>query len=231
MSEIYKRRFKLFPSLLIVAVIAFCLRVSDIWAGYGLIEEAAIAREAETAEQQDGDEAEAGDQADDAGPEAGNDPAALSSRPPIIVGLPDSEEDEIITQLRSRREQLEQRERQLDLQEQLLQSTEKKIEGKIVQLQQLEEAIKKHLRLFDDREDGQLKSIVEVYEKMKPKDAAPRFEALPLQTQMDLVTRMKSAKVAALMEKMTPAKASTLTKELATRAAPPSIQEVQSAGG
>ncbi len=90
----------------------------------------------------------------------------------------------------------------------------------------LEQQIKGHLRLFEEREDGQLQAIVKVYETMKPKEAAPRFEVLALQTQLDLVTRMKSSKVAALMEKMTPAKASALTTELATRAQPPSIADL-----
>jgi flagellar motility protein MotE (MotC chaperone) len=216
-------KIRLFPSLLVVALAALTIRVSDVITGVGLLSEAALAQD--TAQEDSQETAE--NTTEDAQPES----APQAARPPIVVGLPSSEEDQIITQLRERREQLEERSRQLDLQEQLLQSTEKKIEDKIVQLQQLEAAIKDHLRLFDEREDGQLKSIVEVYEKMKPKEAAPRFEALPLQTQLDLVTRMKSAKVAALMEKMSPEKASTLTKELATRAAPPSIQEVQSRGG
>jgi len=216
-------RIRLFPSLLVVALAALTMRVSDVITGVGLLSEAALAQDAA----QDDSQETAENTTEDTQPES----APQAARPPIVVGLPSSEEDQIITQLRQRREQLEERSRQLDLQEQLLQSTEKKIEDKIVQLQQLEAAIKDHLRLFDEREDGQLKSIVEVYEKMKPKEAAPRFEALPLQTQLDLVTRMKSAKVAALMEKMSPEKASTLTKELATRAAPPSIQEVQSRGG
>ena len=216
-------RFRLFPSLLLVAAVALTFRVSDVITGVGLLSEAALAQDTGQDNSDDGDETANGEEQQA--------PEVNTAPPPIVVGLPSSEEDEIITQLRQRREQLDDRARQLDLQAQLLQSTEKKIEDKIVQLQELEAAIKEHLRLFDEREDGQLKSIVEVYEKMKPKDAAPRFEALPLQTQLDLVTRMKSAKVALLMEKMSPEKASTLTKELATRAAPPSIQEVQRRGG
>lgn len=221
-SGIFKIR--LFPSLLLVALVALTFRVSDVISGVDLLSEAALAQDTG----QNGDSDDNSDETANADTEQ---PGEVNAAPPpIVVGLPSSEEDQIITQLRQRREQLDDRARQLDLQAQLLQSTEKKIEDKIIQLQELEIAIKEHLRLFDEREDGQLKSIVEVYEKMKPKDAAPRFEALPLQTQLDLVTRMKSAKVALLMEKMSPEKASTLTKELATRAAPPSIQEVQRGG-
>lgn len=214
MSETITNRVRLFPLLLIVAALALGLRAVDIYSGLSLLGESAIAQE--TAQQQDAN-------TDDAAATA----TPARKRAPLEVGLPDDEEMEVILQLRQRRETLEGRERNLDLQGQLLASTEKRIDDKILQLQALEVKIKEHLRLFDEREDGQLRSIVEVYEKMKPKDAAPRFETLDIQIQLDLVTRMKSAKVAALMEKMTPQAASDLTKELATRAAPPGIEEVR----
>jgi len=222
MSNAVLSKVRLFPLLIIVAVLALGLKSVDLYTGYGLLGEAALAQDANE------------QQVENTNPNAAL--AALTpteprpAPPTENVGPPGREEMEIITQLRQRRELLDERGMQLDLQEQLLASTEKMIDSKIQRLEVLETKIKAHLRLFDEREDGQLRSIVEVYEKMKPKEAAPRFEELPLQTQLDLVTRMKSAKVAALMEKMTPKKASTLTKELATRAAPPSIEEVQRGG-
>ena len=217
MSETLANRVRLFPLLIVVATIALGLRAIDIYAGISLVGATAVAQD--TAQQQNANTADA----------TANSATQASAprRAPLEVGLPDDEEMEVILQLRQRREVLEGRERNLNLQGQLLASTEKRIDDKILQLQALEVKIKEHLRLFDEREDGQLRSIVEVYEKMKPKDAAPRFETLDIQIQLDLVTRMKSAKVAALMEKMTPQAASDLTKELATRAAPPGIEEVR----
>ena len=121
---------------------------------------------------------------------------------------------------------MEQRETQIDLQERLLESTEKRINEKIGQLEELEDRIKSHLRLFEEKETEQLQSIVRIYETMKPKEAAPRFEALALQTQLDLVQLMNPRRVASLMEKMTPQKASVLTTELATKAQPPGINDI-----
>jgi len=218
MSDTIVNRVRIFPLLVLAAMLALGVRAVDIYTGVSLIGATAIAQDAG---QQDG---ETGTSETGAAPAA----APVQQRvAPLQVGLPDDEEMEVILQLRKRREALEGRERNLNLQGQLLASTEKRIDDKILQLQTLEVKIKEHLRLFDEREDGQLRSIVEVYEKMKPKDAAPRFETLDIQIQLDLVTRMKSAKVAALMEKMTPQAASDLTKELATRAAPPGIEEVR----
>lgn len=217
MNEQAATRFRLIPLAIAVACIALGLRAVDIYSGLNILVEPVIAQEAGNSD--DAQPAEGSDETEAA------EPAEETYIPPV-VGLPDSAEMEIITQLRQRRELLEQRAQQLDLQEQLLSSTEKRIDDKIQQLRVLEQQIKGHLRLFEEREDGQLQAIVKVYETMKPKEAAPRFEVLALQTQLDLVTRMKSSKVAALMEKMTPAKASALTTELATRAQPPSIADL-----
>ncbi len=220
MSANVMTRLRLFPMLVMVAAVALGLRAFDLYTGLELLNAPVQEQEQdaeETASAESGDEAEAVDQ-----------PVAATSRPPIVVGLPDDEEMELITQLRQRREALEARATELDLQEQLLSSTEKRINDKIAQLEVLEDRIKSHLRLYEEKETEQLQSIVSIYETMKPKEAAPRFEALSLQTQLDLVQLMNPRKVAALMEKMTPQKASVLTTELATKAQPPSITDVQS---
>lgn len=218
-------KFRLIPMLMGTAVLAFSLRAVDIYTGLELLNAPVQA--------QDQQEVDGSDDANtELDGEQGTEEEEVSqnARPPMIVGLPDSEEMELITQLRERRVELEGRETQLDLQARLLESTEKRINDKIVQLEELEDRIKSHLRLFEEKETEQLQSIVSIYETMKPKQAAPRFEALSLQTQLDLVQLMNPRKVAALMEKMTPQKASVLTTELATKAQPPGINDIQAGG-
>jgi len=222
MSSAVLSRVRLYPLLILFAFVALGMRGVNLYTGYGLLDQPAIAAEAQ--QETAGDDTSGGQQQADA------QQAQPANQPPLVIGLPSDAEMELITQLRKRRETLERREQQLDLQEQLLAGTEKRINDKIEQLQVLEVRIKEHLRLFEDAEEKQLDSIVKVYETMKPKEAAPRFEALGLQTQIDLVTRMKSSKVAALMEKMSPRAASILTTELATQVQPPKIEEVQGEG-
>jgi flagellar motility protein MotE (MotC chaperone) len=214
---------------MLMATVAFGLRAIDLYTGFGLLNTPVQAQEQDQDQAQD---APAESDLESAVAELSDDQSAIeqttvSSRAPIIVGLPDNEEMELITQLRQRRVDLESRATSLDLQENLLASTEKRINEKIEQLKVLEDRIKTHLRLFEDKETEQLQSIVRIYETMKPKEAAPRFEALSLQTQLDLVQLMNPRKVALLMEKMTPQKASTLTTELATKAQPPGIDDIQ----
>ncbi|WP_417452142.1 MotE family protein [Kordiimonas sp.] len=222
MSGAVMSRVRIFPLLILVAMVALGVRGINLYTGFNLLTQPVSAQE------QPGDEAEGAQNAEAITDADAQRMADAPTNQPLVVGLPSNEEMELITQLRERRQELEVRETKLDLQEQLLASTEKRINDKISQLEVLEGRIKEHLRIFEQAEDDKLASIVKVYETMKPKDAAPRFEALALQTQVDLVTRMKSSKVAALMGEMTPEKASVLTTELATLAQPPSVQELDS---
>ncbi len=222
-------KIKIFPMLFCVALIALGARTNDVIVGFEMLTPAAVA----AAE----DAGNSGDAKDTANENADNSetrtPNATETKKsdsdvsqPTMIGVPSNEEMELLSQLRKRREDLDRREQQIDLQSQLLSSTEKRINDKILQLQTLEGRIKEHLRLFEEREATQLASIVKVYETMKAKEAAPRFEALKLQTQLDLVSRMKPSKVAALMAKMSTRGASRLTTELATLAAPPAFEDV-----
>ncbi|WP_262694994.1 MotE family protein [Kordiimonas aquimaris] len=224
MVKSFGMRLRLFPIVVATAVLALSVRVIDIYTGFELLNTPVQAQDQDSSDETQNEAAQ--DASDNAIEEPNN--TIPENRSPIIVGLPDNEEMELITQLRQRRVELETRETQIDIQERLLESTEKRINEKIGQLEQLEERIKSHLRLFEEKETEQLQSIVRIYETMKPKEAAPRFEALALQTQLDLVQLMNPRRVASLMEKMTPQKASILTTELATKAQPPGINDIAS---
>ncbi|WP_417457283.1 MotE family protein [Kordiimonas sp.] len=225
MSNAVLSRVRIFPLLILFAFVALGIRGINLYTGYNLLIGPVSAQE-----QEGGDNADTAQANNEAADTAASTPPQERPRQPLVVGLPSNEEMELITQLRERREELERRETQLDLQEQLLASTEKRINDKIQQLEVLETRIKEHLRIFEDAEDKKLQDIVKVYETMKPKDAAPRFEALALQTQIDLVSKMKPSKVAALMGEMSPQAASVLTTELATLAQPPRIQDLNNEG-
>jgi flagellar motility protein MotE (MotC chaperone) len=103
------------------------------------------------------------------------------------------------------------------MREKILQATEKRIDGKIGELKKLETRIKKLLLQHDKETEEQLKSLVKVYESMKPKDAARIFEELEMEILLNVTERMKEVKMAKVLAAMSPAKAKTLTVKLATR--------------
>lgn len=143
-----------------------------------------------------------------------------------------SEEDiRLIEKLRDRRLTLDQRAQELEIKENLLLATEVRIQDSTRELERLEGQIKSYLKLFDEREQRQLSRVVEVYSKMKPKDAAPRFEALALDIQVDLATVMEPRTVADIISEMNQKKAVALTQALATIASAPSVDDVRSGVG
>ncbi|MBL6954475.1 MAG: hypothetical protein ISR50_17690 [Alphaproteobacteria bacterium] len=126
-------------------------------------------------------------------------------------------EIEVLQKLSGRRETLEQRSRQMAMREKILQATEKRIDNKIGELKKLEGQIKGLLLEHDKENETQIKSLVKVYENMKPKQAARIFEELEMDVLLNVAERMKEVKMAKILAAMAPNKAKTLTVKLATR--------------
>lgn len=136
---------------------------------------------------------------------------------PLVSGNISKGELEVLQSLAKRRETLEQRNEELRLRENLMAATEKRVEERIAKLKALEDQIKKLLRQHDKERDEQLNSLVKVYEKMKPKDAARIFEQLEMDILLQVTGRMKESKMAPVLAAMDPEKAKELTVELATQ--------------
>ena len=220
MARLILDRVRLFPLLIAFAFLALGGRLINVYTGFNLVTEPVVAQD-EQGEDTSAPAAEA-QQAEN----VTQSPTVSQTGTVNSFGIPSEGELALITQLRERREQLDVRAQKLDLQEQLLASTEQRISEKISRLEVLREQIKDQLRLFDEREAQQLASVVRVYETMKPKDAAPRFQVLADTIQLDLATRMKPSKIAAIMAAMDTGKAAQLTSQLATLAQPPGIADL-----
>lgn len=136
---------------------------------------------------------------------------------PLVANRLTKGELEVLQSLAKRRQTLEQRGEELRLRENLMAATEKRVEEKIAKLKSLEGQIKKLLRQHDKERAEQLASLVKVYEKMKPKDAARIFEQLEMDILLQVTGRMKESKMAPVLAAMDPEKAKELTVELATQ--------------
>lgn len=215
-------RIRLFPLLILVAVTALGLRVVEISSGIALLSTPTAAEEEPQEARADKSEEEA---------RAKTEPPASAGVTEPLLSLPSNEELQLIGELRERRQQLDAREEKINLREALLAGTETRIQEKIQALKLLEEKIKGHLRIFDEQEAKQLENVVQVYQSMKPKDAAPRFQALDLKVQVDLAMRMSSRKFADILAAMEEGPATVLTAELATRSSPPDVSELLDADG
>lgn len=210
---------RLLPVTIFVATLMLTVRVTDIWRGLasGSVSVTTVLR--------------AQQPAPPAPPAAAApvEPAATPVPSPApqtpVRQMPDlgdpmaftQSEVDLLQKLAERRQDLEARSREMDMREGLLRAAETRIDKKIDELKTVQASIEGLLKKYDDQEDAKLKSLVKIYENMKPKDAARIFEKLEMPVLLDVLAGMKEQKVAAIMAEMDPGKAKAVTGELARR--------------
>lgn len=125
------------------------------------------------------------------------------------------QELELLQQLSARREQLDQWEKNVAVKETLLSATEKRIDEKLVQMEAMKKELAALLVQYNDQEDAKLKSLVKIYENMKPRDAARIFDEVEMPILLLVIDRMKEKVAAPILAGMDAKKAKQLTVELA----------------
>lgn len=130
---------------------------------------------------------------------------------------------ELLQSLAERRKELEERERALDQREGLLAAAEYRIEQKISELTKVKGEIEALIKKYDEQEEEQLRSVVKIYETMKPKDAARIFDELDMEVLLQVINRMKASKTAPVLAKMSPVRAKEITARIAERREMPDI--------
>lgn len=126
-------------------------------------------------------------------------------------------EMDVLQKLQERRNAMDVRERDLDRRESLLKAAESQIERKVTEMKTLQNTIQGLLRQYNEQEDSKMRSLVKIYENMKPKEAAKIFEQLDMGIMLEVVERMKEQRVAPILAEMDPVKARMVTSELAQR--------------
>lgn len=157
-------------------------------------------------------------------PPAAPPPAAAPPKEQSEPPLPQrSSEGAINDRLGDRRRQLEERVKELDQREALLKASEKKLDERVEELKRIEQRIDSAVTARQDEKAGQYKSLVTMYESMKPKDAARILDKLDLDVTLELVTRMNARKTSEILAEMTAESAQRLTVALARRGSGPGV--------
>tara|TARA_R110002012_G_scaffold41259_9_gene113069 strand:- start:1689 stop:2549 length:861 start_codon:yes stop_codon:yes gene_type:complete len=126
-------------------------------------------------------------------------------------------EIELLQDLSKRRKELDAREQTVIQKEGLLTAAEDRIDKKIVELQKVRTEIEGLIKTYDEQEEEEIKGLVQIYEKMKPKDAARIFDELDMEILLKVFDRMKASKSASLLANMRPQKAKEVTSRIAER--------------
>ena len=132
-------------------------------------------------------------------------------------------EVELLQRLSERREEIEGRARELDQREVMLRAAETRIDGKIAELRELEQALAELVAEVDEQEQQQVMQMVNIYGAMKPKDAARIFNDLDMPILLTIVESMRENKVAPILAEMDAMKATAVTEALSTRSKLPGM--------
>lgn len=124
-------------------------------------------------------------------------------------------EIDLLQSLAKRRQELDDWAKQVQLKENMLIAIEGRIDEKTNNLERMKKEVEMLLAKYNEQEDIKTRSLVKIYESMKPKDAARIFEELDMPVLLTVVDRMSERKVAAILENMNPARAKDITVQLA----------------
>jgi len=235
---------RLLPVMIFVAVLMLSVRINDVWKGFSSLGSATIEVNQSGAQQPPPPGGRKQGQRTPAAPEnatpvggaggatmasASTSPSSGSSAPaapPEEAGAGDGEpptftqnEIDVLQKLSVRREALDARQKDLDLRENLVKAAEARIDKKIAEMKELQSSIEAMLKQVDRQDEEKLKSLVKIYENMKPKQAADILSTLELPIQLGVLGHMKEAKVAPILSAMDLQQAKLVTDAMAARRA------------
>jgi flagellar motility protein MotE (MotC chaperone) len=154
----------------------------------------------------------------------------LSAEKPATVEPRYSQaEIDILQRLSLRRKQLEEWESELKERENMLNLSQSRIQERIEEMRGLRQELHKRLKEYESKNEEKTKSLVRIYENMKPKDAARIFSEMDLPILLDVVRGMKERSAAPIIAKMDADKAKQLTEAIAKKGQlPEALPEIAS---
>ncbi|MBL4807490.1 MAG: hypothetical protein JKY31_09385 [Rhodobacteraceae bacterium] len=108
----------------------------------------------------------------------------------------------LLSAISTRQDQLAEREAYIDSREQTLKVVELRIEEQLIALRAAEEQLAATLAQADDAAENDVAQLTEVYERMKPGDAAPIFETMDIQFSAGFFARMRPDAAANIMAEL-----------------------------
>lgn len=140
-------------------------------------------------------------------------PAIQAVDPPVEV--PDI--DDLLVSIRTRQQQLLEREQQIAARQQVLDVAEDRIASQMALLEAAEAKLANTLAIADSAAENDLKRLTEVYEKMKAKNAAEVFGTMDIKFAAGFLSRMKPESAAGILSEMTPGDAYAISVVMAGR--------------
>jgi|GEM_PF-671848 len=131
----------------------------------------------------------------------------------------------VLNSLSDRRKDLDTREAEVNRKEALLKAAETEVDKKISDLISIRKEIVDLLDKQQTVQEDRVKSLVKIYEGMKPAQAAKIFDTLDMDILLAVIGHMKEKKSSSILEYMSPDKARTVTIKLAAEYKLPVLPE------
>ena len=226
---------KILPLLIIVAMLAFSVRLTEVITGISNISSSAYAKDAQDKDANEDKTKDEDKHAEDEGDQEAKEDGVEhvegeQADAPEWRDASDSNLDvasiklEMFEDLSARRTRLEKMEQAQQVREALLEAAEKELDKKIAELDSLRNEIKGLLEEQGGQEAERIDSLVKIYEGMKPKDAARIFDTLDLDVLGRVMSKMSERKVAPVLAAMNAERARTVTIMLAEEKTLPVIE-------
>ncbi len=124
---------------------------------------------------------------------------------------------QVLQRLRERRDALDKQTQELEMRENMLKAAEKKLDGRLDEMKGGAAGGPPSNAAKAAEDAKQMKSLVIIYETMKPKEAARVFDKLDMRVLIPMINAMNPRKVSDIVAAMSPEVAQKLTVALATR--------------
>ncbi len=136
---------------------------------------------------------------------------------PARMKTPAEDMQVLLQELLRREDALKRREAEFQDREKALQIADKAIETRLAALKHAEESLRATLALADEAAEDDLARLTDVYQNMKPKDAAALFEEMDPVFAAGFLARMPPDAAAGVMAGLSPQAAYTISVVLAGR--------------
>jgi flagellar motility protein MotE (MotC chaperone) len=221
---------RVLPLTLFAVIVTLGFKIGDLWHGFAALGDSIQVSTAQAQAQAPAPGQAATDAAKPGEPGPGTKPgeAQVASTAPLPTAkLPadptrfTQSDIDLLQALRERSMKLDDRERDLDQRGAVLKAAEKRLEEKVADLDAVKLELQQMMTRNNEAEDGRLRSLVKIYESMKPKEAAAIFDKLEINVLLGVVERMKENKVAPILASMQPDRARQVTDMLADKSQRP----------
>lgn len=240
-------QFRILPILIIVAMLAFAVRLAEVYTGISHLSGIAFAEESPkkpseppeaekkaeeevvAKEEKKSDEDSKGDNSKIEKAEA--EKSEDLGSPPEWRDASDSDTDvgsikmELLKEVSEKSKKLDELEKSLNVREALLKAASQELERKYQELEKLKKEIEGLLEQQGEEENQRITSLVKIYEGMKPVDAARIFDTLDLDVLVSVLSRMSERKISPILAAMSAERAKTVTIMLAEQKKLPELPQ------